>query len=349
MSKTVAGTHARRTAKQGNGRRKVSETVDIGHPTIKPIEYDRFFDDPDEMRALIARHAPYEWIARDFPPEYAGTSGSLGSMPWFRLTWGAETAGDERGRKLLLNERFIDGARQSFQGFQVVRPDAAIINLMAPMPHEGRAHFDQPYYRGLDRYSAPAWLLLAMGRSHLFDRWHVNVASGLVWLYTGQGGGLSYWPDGIDQPPRTIREPVDNRALISDNQRMYHAVDDIGRPEERTPVMFGPRAQMISEGSGGWSIEDQGTIVRSYRADQVRISILWKALVFADARAARIYDEHLDDLTVQRVLDILTEGARQRGFDVSAITEPLEDPRFVALVDKAFPKLEVTHRAAPAA
>jgi hypothetical protein len=45
----------------------------------------------------------------------------------------------------------------------------------------------------------------------------------------------------------------------------------------------------------------------------VRRSVSWKAYVFVDAHAARVHDEHLDDLDEARVLRIFAAELDRRG------------------------------------
>ncbi len=61
----------------------------------------------------------------------------------------------------------------------------------------------------------------------------------------------------------------------------------------------------------------------------------WKAQVFADAAAARAYDEHTDDLTFARVLMGFRDDFAARGTPLAVPDDPLHDPAFVRTLARA--------------
>jgi hypothetical protein len=316
----------------------VTEATQIGKPLIKPVIYDRTFDDPDDVRRIIADNSPYEWMMRDYPAEYrASADGKPFYLPWFRHIWRPDTAHIKRRGELLYYAPFIEGARQSFVGFEIVRPEVLLVNIMAPLPNDG-PHFDLPHFRGLPMHGFPTWFLMAVGRSELFERWHVNIASALTWLYRGEGGGFAYWADGPAQPPRRMQLPIENRMLVSDNQRMYHMVERFGDASSLKPFAHSRDAELVSGNEGGWDIVDDGRVVKHFKPDEIRISILWRGVMHKDAEAARIYDEHLDDITAERAAAILVDGARRKGCDIPLPADPLNDTNFMLALDKAFPR-----------
>ena len=304
----------------------------VGRPLIRPVIYERAFEDPEHVRSVIGRNGPYEWIGlrTGSRPERSRTPLST----WFRQTWQAST-GDENGRGAILqNPLFAQGSRESFVGFEIVRIESLRINLMTPMPAQA-PHFDNPYFRGLDHSNTPYYLLIVMGRSQLFERWQVNVSSALAWLYDGEGGGFTYWPSGPDRAPSRIAPPMDNRVLISDNQRMYHRVEAIGNGAAPPPEFHDPRAVMVADGSA-WRILEEGA-VHPLPRDQIRISILWKALMFQNAESERIYDEHVDDLDLETAIGILREDALRRDIRLPEPADLYVDMRYREALERAFP------------
>jgi hypothetical protein len=322
----------------------VENDPQLGRPLIRPQIDDHAFSDPETIREIIAQSGPYPWLQRDFPDDYMKSDGVNVRVPFFRGVWNPEDATDDQ-RTLLFNEKFIAGSKLCFSEFEVVEPEAVIINLMAPIKREERAHFDLPYYRGLARNQAPVWFLMAMGRSELFERWHINVSSALAWLYRGPGGGLVYWPDGPDRQPQAIRPPIDNRVLISDNQRMYHMVQSFGVPEG-DPFPARGRDVMLSAADGGWAMVEDGQVLRRYDRDEIRISILWKALMFRDRTAAETYHRHTDDLSIAQATQMLRDAARRRGFDAAPSDDPFGGPELMHALEKAFPEPALSQRAA---
>ena len=181
---------------------------------------------------------------------------------------------------------------------EVVRPFIVFSNLTAPMP-QNRKHVDVPTFRGVERSQYPAWVVNTMAASGLFTHWQVQVATTVAWYYEGPNGGFSYWSDGPDEPKVTI-EPPSNYAVVGDNDFMYHRVEAVGNVDENVLV---PIDSLLSyEGDHHWHIRKGDREFADHAAEEIRISISWKAECFADAEAARVYDEHLDDLTYEQVV-----------------------------------------------
>ena len=57
----------------------------------------------------------------------------------------------------------------------------------------------------------------------------------------------------------------------------------------------------IRPNNEGWEITDGTSVIGTLPNDQVRISLLWRAVTFPDEREAQAYDEHEDDLDVDAV------------------------------------------------
>jgi hypothetical protein len=55
----------------------------------------------------------------------------------------------------------------------------------------------------------------------------------------------------------------------------------------------------IRPNNEGWEITDGTSVIGTLPNDQVRISLLWRAVTFPDEREAQAYDEHEDDLDVE--------------------------------------------------
>ena len=73
---------------------------------------------------------------------------------------------------------------------------------MASISECGPAHTDNPLFRGRDRLNTPMLLLRTMFWSGLFERWATAQATSIWWMNDTEGGGLAYWSDGPEKPPR---------------------------------------------------------------------------------------------------------------------------------------------------
>jgi hypothetical protein len=311
-----------------------------------PVFLDRLLDEPAIVPELVERHAPYWPVQRYFASAeemraLSKTSGRDGAPdartgmvvgPVFRGDWAYDRPLVDGVEPLLHCERLIAAARRVFDA-AVVRPQIVYVNLTLPMPCGDGGHTDIPAFRGVDRTTVPVWLLVTMARSGLFERWRIRIATAVAWFYEGEGGALTYWPDGPDAAPRSL-PPRTNTALVGDNDVMYHRVEAVGGPGDDMVRGLSLDSQLAFAGDRRWEVRDAGRVLGVWPSSQVRVSLSWKAVTFRDAEEARIHDEHRDDLTVAVVLERLLGDLRARGEDVPDPTDPLHDPSFVAALTR---------------
>jgi hypothetical protein len=312
-----------------------------------PILLDRLLDDPALVRTLVERHAPYWPVQRYFASAEemralsdttvrSGRADARTGMvvgPVFRGDWAYDRPLVDGVEPLLRCAPLIDAA-QRLLGASVVRPQIVYVNLTLPMPCGDGGHTDIPAFRGVDRTTVPVWLLVTMGRSGLFERWRVRIATAVAWFYEGEGGALTYWPDGPDAPPTSV-PPRTNTALVGDNDVMFHRVETVGGAGEEMVRGLTLDSQLAFAGSQ-WEVIDAGRVLGRWPSSRVRVSLSWKAVVFRDAEDARVYDEHGDDLTLPMVLDTLRADLAARGADAPAPADPLHDPAFVSTLTRAY-------------
>jgi hypothetical protein len=297
-----------------------------------PVRVSPAYDDPGAVFDAVARHAPYPLMAAG-----AGygelMAGSL--RPWFRSHWALDGKPvDDETSRLLHHEPFVEAGRELF-GAKVVRPINLIVNLMGPMA-AGGVHVDTPSFRGLKRSELPVWLLYVMGASGLFERWMMHVAGAITWLYDRADGDFEYWPRGLGHEPEIVRAPFGNEAIVADNDRMSHRVGRIGDPDAfASRVRMTPTAEIAWEGDT-WSITlGENESARLARRD-VRISLLWKALTFADEGDERCYDAHEDDLDMPTIIRTFGADLAQRGVAVDEPRDPLSDQRWISVLTSTY-------------
>jgi hypothetical protein len=299
----------------------------------KAIKIEGAFEDPHGIRKLVERHGPYPSIASYLPPSATrATPNDVGpdaTLPWFRGNWAVNGRATVDGADAILrNARFRDAAARLF-GAPSVTPTTVVINVNAPMP-AGAVHLDIPSFRGANRDRYPLPLLQAMGTSRLFEEWRVVEAGAVSWFYDGEGGTYDYWPEGLDGPMRSAGPPFDNVALVADNDRMYHRIGRVGSPEAHVPLLSS--AAEIEHVDGCWAITDGGEVRARYSDAEVRISVLWKAVVPRE-RAA---DGTANSLTPELVADIITADLHERGIDTATPTSPLSDDAWIDLVHATY-------------
>jgi hypothetical protein len=254
--------------------------------------------------------------------------------PVFRGDWAYDAPLVQGLEPIFGNPRFAAAAQRIF-GAAVVRPQIVYANLSLPMPCGDGGHTDIPAFRGIDRTRFPVWLLVTMGRSGLFEPWRVTIATAVAWFYEGEGGGFTYWPDGPDAPPRT-RPAMTNTAVVGDNDVMFHRVEAIGGADDAPVAGLTLDSKLEPDGRTGWRIVDGERELGTWPNDRLRISVSWKAQVFADADAARVYDEHADDLTLDAVLDRFRADFASRGTALAIPADPLHDAEFVRTLSRAY-------------
>jgi hypothetical protein len=284
-----------------------------------PVTLERAFADPEGVRALIHRGAPYKTIAAVHKDPGRQTSSA-----WFRNFWAlGEKVTFAGAEPYFHNPIFIEAAQAAFDA-RVIRPLAMMTNLNPPAP-AAEPHLDLPFFRGAHRREVPSWLLAPMGYSGLFHAWAIPVASAITWFYEGEGGAFEYWPLGLAQPSRAVHTPYSNCAVLADNEYMYHRVAQIGRPEEfitGNAVDYDARLHLVDR---RWEIRAGDRLLAAYDYPRMRLSVLWKAFCFRDEAEAAAWSNHADDLTPQRIVEIFSADLRRRGLPAEPPSDLVRD------------------------
>lgn len=312
-------------------------------PSRTPIEIDPAFGDRAVYAGLVRAGSPFFTVQRylrnlselaSLSQAGSGTSADAPMMvaPWFRGDLADRTAGSAGARAVLGHTPFVEAARALF-GLPVVVPVQLYLNLNPPIPQLDPGHVDVPTFRGVDRTNTPVWLLAIMMKSGLFERWYVPTATAVAWCYDGEGGGFRFWPDGPDAPPvdRTCRTDT---ALVGDNDRMFHAVLAVGSP--RGLVRGMTLASTLVADDDTYRVVEAGTTLATYARDEVRISVSWKALCFADEGARIRFDRNEDAIDHAEVVRVICADLAARGLDATPPREPLGDRSFVERLNAAY-------------
>jgi len=65
--------------------------------------------------------------------------------------------------------------------------------------------------------------------------------------------------------------------------------------------------------------------------------LLWKAIVFPDEAAALTFEEHSDDITLQRATSIFCSDLRNRGISFTEPSDPVHDPQWSRTLIATYP------------
>jgi hypothetical protein len=317
-----------------------------------PITLDAMVDDPEALVALIRGAGP-------FPPLQRGlyrTAGELAAMgnsaavpagaedqpPPARSSFRKFFArnGDvvvNGGETLLRSQLFIESALALHEGLEV-RPMEVYVNVNVPESNQRSAHTDVPDFRGLARRQVSSGVLTTMRRSGLFERWRIATAAVVGWIYEGRGGEYTYWPDGPSRPARRTTQPFSNTAIVGENDIMFHRGEPVVAPDGSQPGVPGMTltADLWPVEAGHWRVMDAARVLADLTPDQVRLCISWTGQVIRDAQDRRMIDDHLDDLTVERIEAVFTSALVDRGEHVPTGMNLLDDPRGLALLARAY-------------
>lgn len=286
---------------------------------------DRVVDDGEVVRDMAKANGPYWQPGRMLATSGAAKDTADGDAdlevdpnivgPVFRGDWAFGEPLVEGAEPLLHHQGFIDAAAAMY-ATDVVVPEQVYVNLTTPLPRTGFSHTDIPEFRGLDRTNAPAWLLTAMGVSRLFEAERIHIVTAVAWFYRGESGGLRYWPEGPDGPSVHHRDTW-NTAVVGDNDFMPHEVQRVGPRGVEAPGDLTIHSELEWDGEH-WTIVDGGKVLHAYTDDQTRLSLSWKAKVYADEDERARADAGTDGVTIDEALDRL-----EADLAASSDSEPL--------------------------
>ncbi len=309
-----------------------------------PIFVPKVLPEGFDFRAMVERNAPYAPVQRYFAntaeaasqSSQASAQGPMIIAPNFRGDWAYKKPLVDDAEVFLHHAGFRDAAAEMF-GSERVRPFAVFANLTWQLPFpQGGGHTDVPEFRGFDRTEHPTWLLNAMGHSRLFEAERVNIATAVAWFYEGSDGGFDYWPEGPSGPRRVHEGAIHDTAIVGDNDRMFHRVRAVGDRAQGLPGGMSLDTRLEHLGGERWRVQDGDTTIGAFEWPALRISVSWKAYVFADAAEERAYDEHEADLDLATVLDRFEADLDTKGIRMPRPDEPSHDPAFVGLISDTY-------------
>lgn len=320
-------------------------SIETARTTQPTVVLDNVFGDPARLRTMFERSGPY-WnqgrylTAAGAASQMPSGTTSTGGIPWFRQDWAL--AGEplvDGAEELLHLPAFVDAAKQVFGG-SVVRAHTIYANVQVPTTATDEGHTDVPEFRGVTRDRYPVALLHTMNRSGLFAHWQLPICTAVTWLWDGPGGEFLLWEHGPDRPPTAYGPPLTDKAVVADNDRVFHGIGDFATTVGPGPEQLTADSE-VGAADGTWQLRRAGEpptapAIGSWPARSVRLSVSWKAYVFADAAAARTYDDHTDDLDEEQVVDTFLAALAERSTPFTGRPELGEELLFA--LGRAWPK-----------
>ncbi len=251
----------------------ITENADKFRPVAPPRIIENAYTEDQHRRLLdvVRNNGPWQLIlAENFktPEEVIATTSRM--LPeGVELTWDMILNPVFRGylarggacfypelEDCYYNSRFLALVRE-YWGAKYAEPETFLFNIQGPSPIGGPPHLDGTVFRGLTMENAPLWLLLTMAKSCLFRHWQVKKGQVIAWYYKGRiGGGFNCWPDGPRGEPLQISAPLWGRAVVVENEMMFHHGQACGPLAMRKPagLDISSRFGADPEVEGGWRI-----------------------------------------------------------------------------------------------
>ena len=331
------------------------EFASLIRPSAPPQILDGTYTDEQLGRLVgfIRAKGPWQLILAqhfDSPEEVVATTS--GSVPeGVELTWDMFLTPNFRGyiakygvclrpelEDCFYNSKFIELAR-NYWGAEYAMPDNMLFNINGPCRSDDPAHIDATTFRGVNQRNAPIYFLNIMSKSNLFAKWQARKAQVVTWFYKGKiGGGFTYWPDSPLGQPARIAAPMWNRAVLVENERMFHRAEANGPEDQRKPagLAFNSLFQADPQVADGWQITTDGQVIQQIPAEEMRLMVHWSADVFMDYAKLKAFMEHTDDLSLDQVFDTFIKDLRARGHVFEVPADPMRDKAFVRLLTSVY-------------
>lgn len=329
--------------------------ANIFRPVAPPRIIENAFTDDQHRRMfdLVRRKGPWSLIlAQHFksPDEVLATTS--GKVPdGVKLTWDMFLSPVFRGyfaqghtclypemEDCFFNQKFLDLVRGYWKA-AYARPESMLFNLQGPCSGSKTPHVDATNFRGLSYQTTPVWLMNMMVKSGLFKRWQAHKAQVIAWYYKGRvGGGFNYWPDGIQAAPQQIKAPMWGRAVVVENEMMYHTAEANGPSALRRPpgLDIGSLIGADPATADGWQITTGDEVIQRLPAEEMRFLVHWGADIFMDFDELKMTLDHSDDISHAQVFDMFVADLRRRGETFSMPSDPMTDQTFIQLLMRVY-------------
>jgi hypothetical protein len=238
--------------------------------------------------------------------------------------------------RILDNDRLIDLAGDVFD-FDVVVPMVVFANIHLPgqwlHPHNDAAEF-----RGVEGPRAlPLWLRVAMHHSGLFERWRLPQATVLWYPEPTPGGEFFYYSfssSGNSEELHVVA-PTANSGVAFDADSIFHGVRPVAGS---TGDSLARNAYLVPGDDEQWHLHrnDRTAVpLATYRADELRFAMSYKAYCFPDRAAFDRWRDHSDDLVLDDILPSLMGLLAERGALPKRVLT--EEELVAVLIDELIP------------
>jgi len=310
-------------------------------------------DQHQRMLDVVRQNGPWSLIlAQHFksPDEVVATTS--GAVPeGFTPTWDMFLSPVFRGyfakastvlhpeiEDCFFNKTFLDLVRTYWKA-DYATPENMLFNIQGPCQGGANPHLDATRYRGISMHNSPVWLMNTMTKTGLFEHWRAKKAQVITWYYKGKvGGGFTCWPNGPQAEPHQIKAPMWGRAVVVENEMMFHTAESNGPAAMRHPQGLAINSLMAPDPAvaGGWQITTDGVAIQQIPEEEFRFLIHWGADIYTDYAELKVALDHTDDLTHEQVFDMIIADLRKRGETFEVPSDPLTDQKFIGLLTRIY-------------
>lgn len=329
--------------------------ADLFRPVAPPQIIENAYSEDQHRRLIdvVRRQGPWQLIlAENFktPEEVIATTS--GKIPeGVKLTWDMILNPVFRGylarqgvcfypelEDCYYNSHFLELVR-GYWGAQYAEPETFLFNIQGATPIGGPPHLDGTVFRGMTMENTPLWLLLTMAKSCLFRKWQAKKGQVIAWYYKGRiGGGFNCWPDGPKGEPLQINAPMWGRAVVVENEMMFHHGQACGPvAKRRIPGLdISSKFAADPQSKDGWVITTGEEVIQHVPAEEMRFLVHWGARLYMDFQDLKVSLDHSDDITHEQALNILIADMKTRGVVFQEPSDPMNDREFIALVSQVY-------------
>jgi len=327
---------------------------DILRPASPPRELDHVYtyDQRERLLDVVRKHGPWKLIlAQHFASAeelIATMTGSLpeGMTPTLEMFLTPTFRGYYAEHSACLypeiddcffNSQFLEYAR-SYWNAKYAKPQRMLFNINGPCANLDPGHLDTPSFRGIRFENSPTWLCSVMGKSGLFRDYLIKMAQVITWFSNCPTSGFTYWPDGPLRTPRRVSPPIYNRGVLVQNEMMVHRGEANGSVDLQRPTGLTLDSVFSCDPGqpGRWLVRAGEQVIARYRTEDLRFLVHWSAEVFEDLAELKKNMDGTDDLTHERVFDMLIHDVRSRGIRIAAPSDPLRDQEFIRTLNAAY-------------
>jgi hypothetical protein len=120
------------------------------------------------------------------------------------------------------------------------------------------------------------------------------------------------YPQGVRVTP-TVWNVRFNTGVVLDTDTIFHGVDEVNGTLPNITEGMRLTFNDSAPDSEAWVVVHGTKALAKFSFDELRLSISWKAYVFASPEDRALWQDHRDDLNLSYILDVFRSDLKKRG------------------------------------